>query len=260
MNQSESVPASSDPPEHRVTTDAQREIGELRKALAASEARERALTYELQHRVRNMLAVIRSIYRRSREGGASQEEFAEHFEGRLDAVSRYQSHIDGAGSSGIDLEDMLRDELVETRCLDGPKCRISGPPVCLRQKAAELMGLAIHELTTNAIKFGAVAQGGTIAVEWSLEGASEGPLLRLRWTESGVSVTTSAPRPTGFGRKLIEEALPYEIGATTSFNLKPGGIECLILLPLSPDAASNHQQEIAAEELPLLPSEAELIR
>ena len=122
------------------------------------------------------------------------------------------------------------------------------------------MGLAIHELTTNAIKHGAVAQGGTIAVEWSLEEASEGPLLRLRWTESGVSVMTSAPRPAGFGRKLIEEALPYEIGATTSFNLKPGGIECLILLPLSPDAASNHQEEVAAEELPLLPSEAESIR
>lgn len=128
MNQSESVPASSGLPEHQVTTDAQREIGELREALAAGEARERALTYELQYRVRNMLAVIRSIYRRSREGGANQEEFAEHFEGRLNTVSRYQSHIDGVGSSGIDLEDMLRDELVGTRCLDGPKCRIAGLP------------------------------------------------------------------------------------------------------------------------------------
>lgn len=237
---------------------AQRELEQMRAALAAAEARECVLTYELQHRVRNMLAVIRSIYRRTRESGASQEEFAEHFEGRLDTLARYQSQGDDARFPGIELEDMLRDEFLEAHCLDGPTCTISGPPIHLREKSAELMGLAIHELTTNSIKFGALAQDGGLAAEWSLEQGSEGPLLHFRWTESGVSLITAAPRPSGFGRQLIEEALPYQLGARTSFHLKPGGLECSIRLPL-PDAGpvSDNRYAGATAESPLLPKERE---
>ena len=211
--------------------DAQQEISALRAALVAANERERALTYELQHRVRNMLAVIRSIYRRTREIGASQNEFAEHFEGRFDAMARYHSRVAGPGSTGVDLEDLLRDELLEVQCLDGPGCSLNGAPVQLRHRSAELMALAIHELATNAIKFGAFAQGGQLAVHWSLEDATEGATLRFRWTETGVSVASSAPRPSGFGQQLIEEALPYQLGATTSLEFKPGGIDCLILIP-----------------------------
>ena len=206
------------------------EIDRLRAALSASELRERALRRELQHRVRNVLAVVRSIYRRSRESGASQEEFAEHFEGRLTAVARYQTHVDGTETGGIEVEDMVRDELLETGCLDLPDCTIAGPPIRLSQKPAELMGLAIHELATNSIKFGALAQGAALDVAWSFDAARG--LLRFRWKESGVSVAGFAPRPTGFGRQLIEEALPYQLGATTSFDLRPGGLDCSIELPL----------------------------
>ncbi|MBV9841345.1 MAG: sensor histidine kinase [Sphingomonadaceae bacterium] len=234
---------------------AAREIGELRAALAAAQERERVLAHELQHRIRNMLGVIRSIYRRTRESGASQDEFAEHFEGRLDALARYQAQVDHVGAIGIEVEDMVRNELLESQCLDGPKCTISGPPVHLRQKPAELMGLAIHELATNAIKFGALAQHGRLDIEWSLEEAAAADLLRFRWTESGVSVVVPAPRPSGFGRQLIEEALPYQLGATTSFDLKPGGVECSILLPLRGLTAKPDDQ--ADEEPPALPSAVE---
>lgn len=207
------------------------ETTRLRNALAAAEMRERALNHELQHRVRNMLAVIRSIYRRSRENGASQDEFAEHFEGRLTAVARYQSHVDEVGS-GIEIEDMVRDELLGSTALDGPNCSIGGPPLLLKQKLAELLGLAIHELATNSIKFGALAQDGRLDVAWSIEDFEGSRRLRFRWTETGVSVASSAPRPAGFGRQLIEEALPYQLGAVTSFDLKPGGLICTIVLPL----------------------------
>ena len=240
--------------------DAQHELAAMRDALAAAEARERAMAYELQHRVRNMLAVIRSIYRRTRESGASHEEFAEHFQGRLDAVARYQAQIDEAGSPGIELEDMLRNELLEAHCLDGPNCAISGPPVHLQQKSAELMGLTIHELTTNSIKFGALAQDGKLAVEWSLEERPDGPVLHFRWTEAGVSLVTSAPRPSGFGRQLIEEALPYQLGARTCFQLRPGGLECTIELPLSGATLVSHiRQRPAAADSSLLPTEGEQV-
>lgn len=213
---------------------AKQEVDRLRGAVAASREREKALIHEVQHRVTNMLAVIRSVFRRSRESGASQDEFAEHFEGRFDAIARYQSYVDEVGSPGIDLEDMLRNELMEGDCLDGPRCKLSGPPVYLRQKSAELMGLVIHELTTNSIKFGALAHGGDLLVDWSIEQHEADLFLHFSWSETGVSVTTVAPRPSGFGIQLIEEALPYQLGATTNFTFKPGGIECSIALPLPP--------------------------
>lgn len=207
-----------------------REIDRLRAQLSTAEFRELALRRELQHRVRNVLAVVRSIYRRSRESGASHEEFAEHFEGRLTAVARYQAHVDETEPGGIEVEDMVRDELLETRCLDRPDCTIAGPPIRLWQKPAELMGLAIHELATNSIKFGALAQGAALNVGWSFD--TDQRVLRFRWKESGVSVAGFAPRPSGFGRQLIEEALPYQLGATTSFDLRPGGLDCSIVLSL----------------------------
>lgn len=209
------------------------EIADLREAVRAAAGREQSLADELQHRVRNVLAVLRSIYRRSFENGVSQEEFAEHFGGRLDAIARYQADIADIRSDGVDLNDMVRDELLSVQCQEGPRCSIAGPPVRLRQKSAEMMGLAIHELTTNAIKFGALSSGGTISVKWSLAGARNVSVLHFHWKEAGVSLLSAAPRPQGFGQNLIEQAIPYQLGATTSFEFRPGGLDCSIELPLS---------------------------
>lgn len=209
--------------------DAKGEVGALREALAAAEARERWLSHELQHRVRNMLAVIRSIHRRTWESGASQDEFAEHFQGRIDAIARYQAQL---GAPGVELEDMLREELLRVHCNEGPHCTIAGPAVRLQQKAAELMGLAVHELVTNSIKFGALAQDGKLAIEWALAGDPTGSRLNLRWVETGIAPLAPAPRPSGFGRQLIEEVLPYQLGAVTSFEIMAGRLECCIALPL----------------------------
>jgi two-component sensor histidine kinase len=125
---------------------------------------------------------------------------------------------------------------LQSHCLDGPDCTISGPAVRLGQTSAELMGLAIHELVTNSIKFGALAQAGRLSIDWSIESEQ----MAFRWAEFGVAIAGSAPRPYGFGRQLIEDALPYQLGATTSFDLKPGGVVCKILIPLSAEIASSN--------------------
>ena len=202
-------------------------VAELSAALAASRAREQELTHELQRRVRNLLAVIRSVYRRTRETRAGQDEFADHFHDRLEAIARFHSYPPG----GIELEAMVRDELMRVTWADGPDCSIKGPPVRLPPRTAELMMLALHELTTNAIKFGALAEGGRLSVRWSVDGEASGPPLRFSWTETGGRAVPAAPT-TGFGRELIEEALPYQLGAETSFDLRPGGLACVIVLPL----------------------------
>jgi two-component sensor histidine kinase len=239
---------------------ARQQIDEMRDALTAAQARERWLADELQHRVRNMLGVIRSICRRTWESGASREEFAGHFEGRLNAVARYNSHL--RDIRGIDLEDLIRDELLELGWRDGPRCTINGPSVSLRDGHAELMGLVIHELATNAMKFGPLPGNGTLSVSWSLEDAPASRSLRFNWAEAGVSVVRSAPRLAGFGRQLIEEALPYQLGATTSFELKPGGLACSIILPLPKDAVApdtTHEPQ-DVDEPSILPSATEQIR
>jgi two-component system CheB/CheR fusion protein len=212
---------------------AQREVARMQDALAAGQERERSLAYELQHRVRNLLAVIRSVYRRTRETGGSPNEFAEHFYGRLGAIARFHSRVGAASGPGTDLEDILRDELLQTHCSDGEAYTIAGPLIELPPKTAELMELVVHELITNSIKFGALAQDGTVAIDWSIEEAEGESWLRFRWSEAGVSLVTSAPRPSGFGRDLVEEALSFELGATTSFDLRPGGLECVIRLPFA---------------------------
>jgi two-component system, chemotaxis family, CheB/CheR fusion protein len=227
----------------------------LRAALALAEARERRLSSELQHQIRNMLGIIRTIVRRTRAHAVNEQEFADHLDGRLQAIGRYHSRTTDRGVSGIDLEEMVSDELLAVLCVDSGRCTISGPQVHLTQKSAELMGLAIHELTTNSIKFGALDNSGHLVVEWSVRDCAEGRWLEFSWMETGVPLVCSAPRPYGFGRELIEEALPYQLGAITSFDLKPGGVKCSIRLPLpqseshGPIGARRSGSPSAGEEL-----------
>ena len=210
---------------------AELEIGKLREQLNAAQERERLLSFELQHRVRNMLAVIRSICRRSIESGASQEEFAQHFQGRLETIARYQTEMNDFGSAGTELEDVVRNELLRVHAREGEDLTIMGPPVRLMGRSLDLLNLTIHELTTNAVKFGALYHGGSLHVSWVLDHADRSSLI-FRWTETSVPLISPAPRLKGFGQQLVEEALPYQLGATTSFELRPGGLVCVIALPL----------------------------
>ena len=113
----------------------------------------------------------------------------------------------------------------------------------LRSSTVQTLAMALHELSTNAIKHGALgAPGGTLAVEWRLEPTSEGnkPLLHIDWRESGISLPppdAMRRRGSGQGRELIEQALPYQLKAKTSFVLEGTGLHCTIVLPVSEQTA-----------------------
>ena len=191
----------------------------------------RALLTELQHRTRNLLALLRSIIRRSGALAGSAEEFAFHMEARVSALARTQSVLALEGDTGPELEDLLRTELTANAIRDR-QFTIQGPSVRLSSRATETMALAMHELTINALKFGALtAPGGHIAVSWRLD-PQPMPTLHWRWLESGVGVAQLTPQHRGFGQELIERMLPYELGAQTEFVLAPGGLRCVIRLPL----------------------------
>jgi two-component sensor histidine kinase len=220
------------------TTDSQhaRKLELLGKALGLASSRwrkddehadEQRILADQQHRLRNNLALVRSIIRRSHETAESAEHFALHLEARISALTRIQGALVSAGAAGVELEEVVRTELLAS-AVPERSCVVQGPAVRLHDKCAELLALTIHELATNSLKFGALAVGdGRLDIRWSVAG---GP-LRLTWNESGVTIASAAPRRRGFGQELIERSLPYELGAHGQLTFNPGGMNCDIHLP-----------------------------
>jgi two-component system CheB/CheR fusion protein len=192
---------------------------------------------ELQHRVRNILGVVRSIVGRTVRSSDTVEDLAAHLDGRLNNLARTQGVFTRSGAEAIDLEELVVEEMVAVAARDD-QVTIEGPEVRLRRHAAETFGLALHELATNAVKYGALADGkGRLSITWGVVNTSTGPRLSLEWRESAVRALDVAPMRTGFGRELIEKGLPYELGAMTSLEFARGGVRARIELPLNETVA-----------------------
>lgn len=185
--------------------------------------------FEYRRQVRDMLSVIRAIVRRTAHSGGSVEDFAAHLEGRLGALARVQEILMRVGADGADLEELVSGEFL-SEGIPQQRVTVEGPRVRLGGRVAEPLALAVHELTTNAIKFGALSgPQGRIAVCWNID-SHDPQRIRLDWREHGISLVTNAPRVVGFGTELIETTLPYELRARTSLDFAPGGVHCLIEL------------------------------
>ncbi|MCR5876902.1 PAS domain S-box protein [Phenylobacterium sp. J426] len=195
--------------------------------------RQRLLLAELQHRVRNILTVVRSVARRTIEAGDNLEDVADHLDGRLASLARTQTMLTRAAGAGVDLEMLIREELLAQNT-DDDVVDLSGPDIELAPKAAEVLTLAIHEWATNATKYGAFAQAGaSLEVRWWLErGERETNRLRLVWLERGVRMIAANPRRAGFGSELIQQRVPYELRGTGRVELLPGGVRAEISFPL----------------------------
>jgi two-component sensor histidine kinase len=203
------------------------------EGLRGPERRHWLVVAELQHRVRNVLGLVRSLVRRTAETGTSAEEYSAHLEGRISALARTQAFAMRQPRDGVSLEELVDAELIAHAAREG-RVKSSGPPVRLRPKAAETLGLALHELTTNAVKFGALSvPEGHLTITWRKELDREDPCVRFEWIEEGVTVRPHTHR--GFGRDLIERTVPYELRGATRLAFEPDGVRCLIDLPLTRD-------------------------
>jgi two-component system CheB/CheR fusion protein len=203
-------------------------------ALRESESRLRTLLAELQHRVRNTLAVVKSITQRTAESSDTVEDMAAHLSGRIEAFARVQSVVTRDPEAGVDLRSMLQDELLVHAAREGEGISIHGPDVALKPKAAESISLALHELTTNAVKHGALANsdGGRIAVKWRLDGKAEGDSLAFEWLELSGDGPVGRPARHGFGMELLTRFLPYDLGAKTNVEFRGDGVTFEMQLPL----------------------------
>ena len=205
------------------------------KELRESEDRLRALVAELQHRVRNMLTVVRSMFASTADTSENIDHLVDHFVGRLDALARTQVIVTSSPDQTVDLENLIRDELLSVGVHDGPVVNIEGPDVSLSAKIAETLGLAFHELTTNALKYGALkVPTARLNISWRVDRNGGGaPKLHLCWSEEGVPAISVNPSREGFGRELIEDALAYRLGAETRLEFRSGGVRWSISLPLN---------------------------
>lgn len=206
-------------------------IGQDITAMKRAEEHQRVLQLELQHRVRNTLAVIRSITRRTAATTDSKDEFFMHLDGRIDSFARVQAAVARDPTSGVDLAFLVAEELRVIGAQEGHGLSIDGPPVALSSRAAETFGLAIHELATNAMKHGALAHPrGRIEVSFQLDGA-EPAMLQFDWRESGLRDLPPKPPRIGFGTEILEQTLAYELGAVTTLDYRPSGLCCRITIP-----------------------------
>ncbi len=205
--------------------------------LKTAQSQQAHLLSELQHRVRNTLATVRAIARRSAETSESVEDYAMHLEGRLNAVSRVQSAIIRNPAGGLSLPLLVADELLAYHAHEGDDFTIAGPPVLVPARAAERLALALHELATNAMKFGALAQPqGSIAITWTVEERPKGPVLSLDWTEGGLTLATPETRRSGFGMDVLQRMLPHDLKAEVVVAFQADGLTCRIVLPLDAPA------------------------
>ena len=198
--------------------------------------RQQVLLAELQHRTRNLLAVVQAIASRTLKKSATLESFGGEFEGRLGALSRVQSLLARVDQDAIDLHDLVRTELEAhgDGALEAGKVTIRGPPVALPANAAQAFGLAVHELATNALKYGALAQAeGTLSITWDLAKNKNELRVVLEWLERGVRIQPGGPpKRRGYGTELIQRALPYQLNAETALEFAEDGVRCSIAVPV----------------------------
>jgi PAS domain S-box-containing protein len=191
--------------------------------------RQDVLLRELHHRTGNLLAIIASIARRTAQSSQTVGDFSARFEDRLQALSRVQDQIARNSATSVQLADLVKMEFEALGLLETGRVRVEGPDCRINSKQAETLALALHELGTNAIKYGAMATDkGRLSVSWICPDEGE---RWLQWLETGV-VGLEPANTRRDGRELIEVALPYALGAQTRLDFhETGTVRCTITLP-----------------------------
>ncbi|PDT53649.1 MULTISPECIES: chemotaxis protein CheB [Sinorhizobium] len=197
------------------------------------ERRRQLLLNELSHRVKNTLAVVQSLARQTLRTTHSSEDFVERFEGRLDALASAHKLLVDSEWSGAELGALALSQLEAYTGTDGRRLQIEGEPVMLTPDIATPFGLVLHELATNAAKYGAFATAdGQVSLRWKV--GNNDRRLAVTWEERG-GPPVESPAEQGFGGVLIEKSLP---GATVHRDFRPDGVVCTIEIKL-PESPQN---------------------
>lgn len=188
-----------------------------------------SLTRELNHRVKNTLANVLSIVALTRRRSETLDEFADGLDGRIRAISATHDLLTQSEWGTTPIRAVVEAELAPHAREDGDLA-IAGPAVELAPGDALTLGLAIHELATNAAKFGALSTpGGRVSVSWALEGRS---IVRMEWIETGGPRLEGKPAGRGFGLDLIEKIVAHELNEAVQLEFPPEGVRCTLRIPV----------------------------
>lgn len=189
------------------------------------------LLSELDHRVKNILAIVSSVVSQTLQADPSPEAFAATIRGRILAIARAHSLLTDQGALGAGtLRKLLDTELEPYR---GRDIVIQGPEVALTPKAGLSLAMAIHELASNAAKYGSLSTPeGRLTISWAVT-SGDVRRLRLEWVESDGPRLSGPPAQRGFGTTLIERSLGYEFDAAVERSFPASGVVCTIDLPFT---------------------------
>lgn len=198
----------------------------LAEERARAAVRQRVLNQELNHRVKNILAVIGSLMAQKPQDGATLESYAAALRGRIQALAFAHDQVVRDENGGA-LRDLLKAELGPYAAMQD-RIRLDGPGVALEARAFSVMALVAHEMATNAAKYGALSQPDSrLHVFWTL--APNGD-CRINWQESGV-VGITAPTKTGFGSALVERSVPFDLDGQSRLEFRADGLHAEFILP-----------------------------
>jgi two-component system, chemotaxis family, CheB/CheR fusion protein len=188
------------------------------------------LASELSHRVKNTLAVVEALA--SQTAAKSVEEFRDKFTGRVQALAQAHTLLFESDWSSVDLKVLLQQALSAYHVDPAERVLFDGDRIALTPKQALGLRLMMHELATNAVKYGALStKRGTVHIRWQIEQTSHGQCqVRMRWEERGGPVV-KAPRQPGFGAKLIKTACEYDLEGEARLEYAPDGLTCEIAFP-----------------------------
>ena len=196
------------------------------------EQRRKFLAQELQHRVKNTLAMVNALANQTMRRAPSAQIGLAIFTDRLIALSRANDLLVQTSWQDADIINIVCDSLRTLQPEDGGRVTWSGPHVMLTAKQSLALGLALHELSTNAVKYGALTtDDGRIGITWSVTAAPQGSMLRLEWRESD-GPRVAVPKALGFGSRLIEKTLALEFGGTVTLSYDETGVVCVVEAPL----------------------------
>jgi two-component sensor histidine kinase/PAS domain-containing protein len=195
------------------------------------ESRQKIMVGELQHRVKNILANVIAVVKLMQRRAITLDGFIEALEGRLYSLARTQELLVAGPGNAADLHELVRLELLSVGATEGVNFNLDGPAITIPSSAAQVLGMVIHELATNAAKYGALtSDAGKIEIRWSRSPDKEDAEMTLLWRERGVEISTKLNR-TGFGTEVLEKSAPYMLGWSASLTMNRNGIEYSLRFP-----------------------------
>jgi two-component sensor histidine kinase len=198
----------------------------------AAEDHAQFLMHELSHRSKNLLAVIQSISRRTARSTTTMEDFETRFGRRLQGLAASHDVLVRSSWQGAPVADLMRQQLLPFMDIQSSRVELAGPDLAVTAEATQAIGLAIHELATNAIKYGALSvPAGKVRISWALAGESpESRELSLKWVEAG-GPRVVPPSRNGFGQLVIGEMMERSLNAKVALDFAPDGLQWSASMP-----------------------------